>query len=46
MRLRFDKKSVTTEQLKKYAKDLNGRIEEDDTFYSIVFPFNDEDNEK
>ena len=39
MSIHYDKLSFTKEQVLKDAEELNGILEEDDTFYSIKFPF-------
>ena len=38
MRIRFDKQTVKKKLIEKYAKNLDGVIEEDDMFYSIMLP--------
>ena len=39
MRIHFDKETVTEEQVEKYAKNLDGIVEEDNMFYSIILPY-------
>lgn len=39
MSIHYDKLTFTKEQVLRDAEDLNGIFEEDDTFYSIKFPF-------
>jgi hypothetical protein len=39
MSIHYDKLTFTKEQVLKDAEELNGIMEECDTFYSIVFPF-------
>ena len=39
MIIRFDKKTVKKELIEKYAKNLDGIIEEDNMFYSIILPY-------
>ena len=38
MVIRFDKQTVKKDLIEKYAKNLDGVIEEDDMFYSIILP--------
>lgn len=39
MSIHYDKLTFTKEQVQKDAEELNGIFEEGDIFYSIVFPF-------
>tara|TARA_B110000285_G_C14987339_1_gene544525 strand:- start:230 stop:460 length:231 start_codon:yes stop_codon:yes gene_type:complete len=39
MSIHYDKLTFTKEQVELDAETLNGIVEEDDMFYSIVFPF-------
>lgn len=39
MSIHYDKLTFTKEQVELDAKTLNGIVEENDMFYSIVFPF-------
>lgn len=39
MRIRFDKQTVKKDLIEKYAKNLDGVIEEDNMFYSIILPY-------
>lgn len=41
MSIHYDKLMFTKEQVEKDAVELNGAVKEDETFYSIVFPFNE-----
>jgi len=46
MSIHYDKLSFTKEQVIADAKELNGILEEDKLFFSIVFPFGDSYQEK
>lgn len=39
MSIHYDKLAFTKEQVIADAKELNGILEEDELFYSIIFPF-------
>jgi hypothetical protein len=44
--IHYDKLTFTKEQVLRDAEELNGIMEECDTFYTIVFPFGDSYKEK
>ena len=45
MSIHYDKLTFTREQVLRDAEELNGIFEECDVFYSIIFPFGQENDQ-